>query len=201
MANQYVNKVIYAGETLIDLTSDTAIASDVLTGKYFHLKSGQRVAGSCSYDANTSDATAQASEILATKTAYVNGSKVTGSMTNNGAVNGTISSKAQQYTVPAGYHDGSGKVSISSTEQAKIIADNIRQGITILGVEGTMSGTESVVAGSPTVTPTSQQQVIVPDSTTVPPQNYLAQVTVLAIPYSETDNSAGGKTVTIAGAA
>ena len=201
MANQYVNKVIYAGETLIDLTSDTAIASDVLTGKYFHLKSGQRVAGSCSYDANTSDATAQASEILATKTAYVNGSKVTGSMTNNGAVTGTISTKAQQYTIPAGYHDGSGKVSISSTEQAKIIADNIRQGITILGVEGTMSGTESVVAGSPTVTPTNQQQVIVPDSTTVPPQNYLAQVTVLAIPYSETDNSAGGKTVTIAGAA
>ena len=124
MANQYVNKVIYGGDTLIDLTSDTAVASDVASGKYFHLKSGERVVGTNTYDADTSDATAGASEILLTKTAYVNGNKVTGTMPNNGAVTGTISTKAQQYTIPQGYHDGSGKVSISSTEQAKIIDGN-----------------------------------------------------------------------------
>lgn len=193
MANQHVNKVIYGGNTIIDLTSDTAETSDVLSGKYFHLKSGERVQGSCTYDADTSDATAGASEILATKTAYVNGSKVTGSMTNNGAVTGTISTKAQQYTIPQGFHDGSGKVSISSTEQAKIIATNIRSGITILGVEGTMSGTEDVTAESPTVTPSTSVQTVTPSTG----YNYLAQVTVNAIPYTETDNSAGGKTATI----
>lgn len=69
-------------------------------------------------------------------------------MPNRGAVTGTISTKAQQYTIAQGYHDGSGKVSISSTEQAKIIATNIRQGVTILGVEGTMSGTEDMDIGS-----------------------------------------------------
>ena len=192
-----INKVIYDGTTLIDLTSDTVTADKVLSGYTLHLASGATATGSCDFDVDSSGATATVAEVLATKTFDKNGSVLTGTMTNNGAVTGTISTKAQQYTVPQGYHDGSGKVSISSTEQAKIIATNIRSGITILGVEGTMSGTESVVAGSPTVTPSSTQQVIVPDSTTVPAQNYLSQVTVLAIPYVETDNSAGGKTVTI----
>ena len=88
--NQYVNKVVYAGNTLIDLTADTAIATDVLSGKYFHLASGERVQGACTYDADTSDANATAGEILSGKTAYVNGNKITGSMPNNGATNVTI---------------------------------------------------------------------------------------------------------------
>lgn len=196
MANQYKNKVIYAGETLIDLSTDTAIASDVASGKYFHLASGERVAGTNTFDSDTSDATATAAEILATKTAYVNKNKITGSMVNNGAVTGTITTKAQQYTIPIGYHDGSGKVSIASTEQAKIIADNIRQGVTILGVEGSMSGTEDVNAQSKTVTPTKASQTVLPDTG----YNYLSQVVVSAIPYTESDNAAGGVTVTIAGA-
>lgn len=194
-----INKVIYGGNVLIDLTGDTVTADKVLSGYTFHGKDGVASTGTLTYDADTSDATATAAEILLSKTAYVNGTKVTGTMPNRGAVTGTITTKAGQYTIPQGYHDGSGKVSISSTEQAKIIAANIRQGITILGVEGTMSGTESVVAGSPTVTPTTSQQVVVPDATK--DENYLSQVTVEAIPYTETDNSAGGKTVTIGAAA
>ena len=193
--NQYVNKVVYGGNTLIDLTPDDVTASDVLAGKKFHLPSGASSTGTCAYDADTSDATAVAAEILLSKTAYKNGAKLTGTMPNNGAVSGTISTKAQQYTVPQGYHDGSGKVQIAATEQAKIIADNIREGVTILGVEGTMSGSEDVHAQAKTVTPTTSQQVITPDS---PDYNYLSQVTVAAIPYTETDNAAGGKTVTIA---
>lgn len=196
MANQYVNKVIYGGNTLIDLTGDTVTASDVLATKTFHDKSGASVTGSCTFDADTSDATAAAAEILATKTAYVGGTKITGSMVNRGSVTGTITTKAQQYTIPIGYHDGSGKVSISSTEQAKIIATNIRQGVTLLGVEGSMSGSEDVHAQTKTVTPTVASQTVLPDS---PTYNYLTQVTVAAIPYTETDNAAGGKTVTIAG--
>lgn len=195
MANQYVNKVIYGGQTLIDLTGDTVTASDILTGKKAHDKSGAQITGTCAYDADTSDANATAAEILATKTAYVAGSKITGSMPNRGAVTGTISTKTQQYTIQNGYHDGSGKVSISSTEQAKIIATNIRQGVSILGVEGTMSGSEDVHAQTKTVTPSTTAQTVTPDTG----YNYLTQVTVNAIPYVETDNASGGITVTIAG--
>lgn len=195
MANQYINKVIYGGDTLIDLTADTITADKLASGITAHDKSGAPITGTNTYDSDTSDATAVAAEILSTKTAYVNGNKITGTMPNRGAITGTISTKAQQYTVPQGYHDGSGKVSISSTEQAKLIAENIRQGVTILGVEGTMSGTEEVNAESPTVTPTTTSQTITPSTG----YNYLAQVTVNAIPYVESDNAAGGKTATIAG--
>lgn len=114
-------------------------------------------------------------------------------MKNNGAVEGVISTVAGEYTVPQGYHDGSGKVTIDATEQAKIIAANIREGITILGVEGEMYGSEDMKAQAKTVTPSSSEQTILPDET----YNCLSQVTVKAIPYVETDNSAGGKTVTI----
>ncbi len=195
MANQCINKVVYGGNTLIDLTGDDVQVSDVLSGKKFHLPSGAQGTGTCPYDADTSDATAVAAEILTSKTAYKNGSKLTGTMPNRGAVTGTISTKAEQYTVPQGYHDGSGKVQISATEQAKLIPANIREGVTVLGVEGTMSGSEDVHAQSKTVTPTTAQQVVTPDS---PDYNYLSEVTVAAIPYTETDNAAGGKTVTIA---
>ena len=116
-------------------------------------------------------------------------------MKNNGAVSGVISKKADSYTVPIGYHDGAGKVAISTTEQAKIIATNIRAGVSILGVTGTMSGTESVKVQAKTVTPTTTQQTVLPDSSQG--FNYLSQVTVNAIPYNESDNAQGGKTVTI----
>lgn len=197
MANQYVNKVVFGDETLIDLTGDTATASDVLSGKKFHLKSGAQGTGTCTFDSNTSDATATAAEILATKTAYVNANKVTGSMPNRGAVTGSISTKDQQYTIQQGYHDGSGKVSIASTEQAKIIASNIRENVTILGVTGTMSGTEDMdIEPAKTVTPTIEAQTILPASG----YDGMAQVNVEAIPVTRTDNAQGGVTVTIAAA-
>lgn len=196
MPNQYINKVVYGGNTLIDLTSDTITAADLASGVTAHDKSGATITGTNTYDSDTSDDTAVASEILATKTAHARGTALTGTMPNRGGVTGTISTKAQEYTIQQGYHDGSGKVSISSTEQAKLIATNIRQGVTILGIEGTMSGQEDVNAQSRSVTPTTSQQVITPETG----YNYLSQVTVAAIPYVESDNSAGGKTATIAGA-
>ena len=69
MANTYVNKVIYGGNTLIDLTGDTVAAADLAYGKTAHDKSGAQITGTNTKDSNTTDANATASEILATKTA------------------------------------------------------------------------------------------------------------------------------------
>lgn len=191
MANSKI--VLANGEVLIDLTSDTVVANKLLSGYTAHGKDGEKVTGTCTFDADTQDATATAAEILKGKTAYNKGEKVTGTMPNNGAVTGSIATKAGQYTIPQGYHDGSGKVGIDATEQAKIIASNIRAGVTILGVEGDMSGTEGANPQAKTVSPTFADQEVLPDEG----YNYLSSVTVKAIKVTKTDNSAGGITVTI----
>lgn len=188
-----ISKVIYGGETLIDLTTDSVKADKLLKGITAHGADGEKMTGTCDFDANTQDATATEAEILAGKTAYNKGVKVTGTMKNNGAVAGKISTKAGKYPVPQGYHDGSGTVQIDATEQAKLIPSNIRDGVTILGVEGTMSGSEGIKSQSKSATPSAQVQTVLPDTG----YTHLSQVTVLAIPYVESDNSAGGKTVTI----
>lgn len=194
MANTYVNQVGLAdGTVLIDLTTDTAVAADVKSGRYFHLATGERVQGTNTYDSNTTDANATAAEILSGKTAYVNKNKITGEMTNNGAVSGTISTKAGTYTVPAGYHSGLGSVAIDSTEQSKIIAGNIKSGITILGVQGTYSG-EAVTAGSLSATPYLTSKTYQPSDIS---KDYFSEVTVAAITVTRSDNAAGGVTVTI----
>ena len=189
-----INKVVFGSKTLIDLTGDTVTADKLLSGITAHDKAGEVITGSCTYDADTQDATASVAEILATKTAYARGAKLTGTMPNNGAVSGEISEVEENYVIPLGFHDGSGNVGIAAAEKQKIVAANIKQGITILGVEGTYSG-ESVKAQSKTVTPSTAQQLIQPDTGF----DYLSSVTVNAIPYMESDNSAGGKTATIGG--
>lgn len=194
MANQYVNQVGLAdGTILLDVSSDTAARTDVLSGKYFHLATGERTTGTCTYDSNTTDANALATEILSGKTAYVNKVKITGEMTNNGAVSGTISNKNTPYTIPAGYHSGLGSVSIDSTSAAALTAGNIKSGVQILGVTGSYSG-EAVTAGAVSVTPYLTSQTILPSSIS---KDYISQVNVSAIAVTYSDNAAGGRTCTI----
>lgn len=192
MAN-YINKLVVGNETKFDLTADTVTEDKLLKGITAHDKSGAPITGTCTYDADTQDATVAVAEILEGKTAYARGSKLTGTMPNKGAVSGTIATK-DAYTIPMGFHDGSGTVSIDATESAKLIAGNIKKGISILGVEGTYGGDAAKVQ-TKSVTPTMTTQTVLPDEGF----DYLSQVEVAAIPVNYSANSAGGQTCTIGG--
>lgn len=193
MAN-YINKLVVGNEVKFDLTGDTVAPNTLLTGTTAHDKTGAQITGTCSYDSDTSDATVAVAEILKDKTAYARGAKIVGTMPNNGAKNYTISDLNDQ-TIAMGFHDGSGKISIDSAEKAKIIPANIKNGVSILGVQGTMTGQEDLNIQSKTVTPTFTAQTILPDEG----YDYLSQVVVSAIPVSESENTAGGLTLTIGG--
>ena len=101
------------------------------------------------YDTSAADATG--ADILTGKTAFNASGSVGGSMANNGSTSDTISTKAGTVTIPAGYTTG-GTVSISSTEQAKIVASNIKSGVTILGQAGSLA--------LPTISQDSQSKVL-----------------------------------------
>lgn len=158
------NKIVYNGNTLMDLTEDTIVAAHVLSGDTFHGNDGE--SGS-------------------------------GSMPNRGAVSGTIAAKDGVYTIQQGFHSGSGTVTISATEQDKIIAGNIKSGVTILGVLGTYSG-EGVSLQSKSVSYTPAASAQTTSVTADAGYDGLSSVaiTVAAIPYAETPNTYG-TTVTI----
>ena len=149
------NKIVYGGNTLIDLTGDNVSTSDVLSGITFHGRDGEEAVGS---------------------------------MVNRGAVSGTIATKAGTYTIQQGYHNGSGSVAISSVEQAKIIADNIKSGVTILGVVGSYAG-EDVHLQAKTANPSTSQQTITADSG----YDGLSSVTVTAMPTGTISNPVATK--------
>lgn len=87
---------------------------------------------------DTASADVSGADLLTGKTAFGASGSVSGSMANNGSTSGTISTKAGTVTIPAGYTTG-GTVAISSTEQAKIVASNIKSGVTLLGVAGSLA--------------------------------------------------------------
>ena len=188
-----INKVIYDGKTLIDLTRDNISEDKLLRGYTAHGADGTAVTGICDFDVDSRDATALETQTLSGKTFYARGEKRTGTMHNNGGVSAFISEKHGQYVIPAGFHDGTGKVNISTAEQKKIISSNIREGICILGVVGSMTGTEGVVFQSKSVVPSAEVQTVLADEG----YNGLSKITVEAIPYAENGNEAGGITVMI----
>ena len=146
MANEYVNKVVVGTETKLDLTADTITAADLKKGATAHDKSGTPIVGTNENDVNSADATAAVAEVLTDKTFYARGSRLTGTMPNIGKQTGSISVKAGTVSISQGYHDGSGSIGIAAAEQTKMIPANIKQGVTILGVEGSYGG-ETVNAG------------------------------------------------------
>lgn len=187
----YVNGV-EVPVTLIDLTADTITAADLASGKTAHGADGEAITGTSTKDVDTTSATALVGQVLEGQTFAARGSMLTGTMTNRHVQTGTITTKAQEVGILDGFHEPGGTVSIDSTEQAKIIATNIKDGVTILGVLGTYTG-EGVTAQTKSATPGWSAQTILPDSG----YDYLAEVDVAAIPYTETENAAGGITVTI----
>lgn len=193
MANQYVNKVIVGTEVKLDLTQDDITPDKLAKGIKAHDKSGAPIVGTNTFDADTGDATAVAAEILKDKTAYVAGGKLTGTMPNNGASELEITDRDTPVNIPMGFHDGSGKAQISAAEKAKLIAANIREGVTILGIPGSMSGSEGMKPQSKSVTPTFEAQEVLPDDG----YNCLSSVAVAAIPITYTDNAQGGQTLKI----
>ncbi len=100
---------------------------------------------------DTADGNITSADVLTGKKGYNASGSVDGSMENNGSTSGTISTKAGTVTIPAGYTSG-GTVGISSTEQSKIIASNIKSGVTLLGVAGSLT--------SPTITQDSGTKVL-----------------------------------------
>ena len=187
-----ISKVIYGNQVLIDLTGDTVVANKLLSGYTAHGSDGEVINGECTFDADTSDGNATTGEILTGKSAYVGGSKVEGSMPNRGAVDGRISDVTVPYNVQNGYHDGSGTVGVDATEAAKLIPQNLKKDISVLGVTGSYEG-EPITAGAISATPYTTAKTYLPQGT-----DYISEVHVGAIPYLEvTDQVHGGKIVTI----
>ena len=140
----------------------------------------------------TGDDVTQA-DVLAGKQFTANdGEHYLGSMPERGAVSGTIASKNGAYTIPAGHHNGSGTVQISPAEKAKILPENIKHGVSILGETGTYTGDGiSLQTKTASFTPTAAVQTlaVTPDAGA----DGLGEVdiTVAAIPYREEANAYG----------
>lgn len=193
MANQYTSKVALSdGEILIDLTQDDVKPEHVESGIYFHDKTGERKAGTNTKTVDASEATAEASEVLAGKTFGKGNEMQTGTMPNNSGNDIVITDKSGK-VIPKGYYDGTSRAKLSESDLANLTPANIKEGVTILGIEGAF-GADDISSDSLTVTPSFVEQNINPSDKGV---TFFSSVKVEAIAVTRKDNEAGGVTVTI----
>ena len=192
----YISKVVYGNETLIDLTSDTVSAAALLSGYTAHGPDGAPISGACTYNVDTSGDTVAVAAVLSGTTFHnAAGALQTGTMPNIGKQTSTLVSRDSAVAIQAGYHDGSGSIGLGSTDKAALISNNIREGVTILGIVGNMTGSEDVKATGLSATPYTTSKTYQPSD--LGDYNYFSQVTVNAIAYATTTNGGGGITATI----
>lgn len=193
MANQYNNKaVLKTGEVIFDLTQDDVKQENVDAGIWFHDKTGERKKGTSTKTVDASGATAEASEVLIDRTFGKGSEMQKGTMPDNSGKDVIITDK-NGTSIPVGYSDGSGKAKLSDSDVAKLIPANIKEGVTILGVEGNF-GTDDFSAISKEITPAFEEQIFNPADDGV---SFYSSVKVNAIPVTRQDNEFGGVTVTI----
>lgn len=193
MANQYNNKItLKTGEVLIDLTQDDVKEENVDSGIWFHDKTGERKKGTSTKTVDASGATAEASEVLDGRTFGKGNEMQKGTMPDNSGKDVIVTSK-DGASIPVGYSDGSGKARLSDSDVAKLIPGNIKEGVTILGVEGNF-GTDDFSAISKEITPTFEEQNFNPADDGV---SFYSTIKVNPINVSRQDNEFGGVTVTI----
>lgn len=191
-----ISRVEYDGRELINISNDSVNKLNLLKGETAHDSNGDLVLGDCPYDMETKGLTAFKQHILKGKTAGVDGLVVTGEMPENVAETHLISSKDEEFTIPDGYHDGQGTVKINPTEMAKLVSENIRENVEILGVKGSMTGKEGEK-------PSPKIEVDAPltdDLTILPEGDYTCfkEVVVKKVPYETTDMTADEKGIWVA---
>lgn len=195
MADKFYNQAYLAtGEKIFDLTRDDVKQEHVQNGIWFHDKTGERKQGTNTKTVDASNVTAEAADVLEGQTFGKGDTVVPGTMPNKYGVDVTIESK-EGTVIPRGAYNGTSKVVLSEEDRAKLIPENIKEGITILGVDGEF-GADDISAISKEITPTFEEQTFNPADDGV---TFYSSVKVNPIPITKTENEYGGITVTIGG--
>ena len=193
MANEFNNRIaLKTGEVLLDLTQDDVKPEHVHKDIWFHDRTGKRQQGTSTKTVDASNATATAEEVLAGETFGRGDMLDTGTMPNNTGKTVEITS-IDGTVIPRGYFDGATLAKLSDAEAAKVIASNIKQGVTILGVDGAYKP-EDKKSISKTVDPAFVDTTYYPADDD---SDFYSSVTVNAIKVTRTNNEFGGVTVTI----